>query len=56
MTYAQIIKHYESALKAAEKLGYTKRAVLYWQHRGIPKRAQRLIQAATRGRLRADTK
>lgn len=54
MTYAELIEHYGTLEKAAQKIGVTRQAVGNWKRRGIPKINQRLIQHLTRGRLRAD--
>ena len=55
MTYDEVITHYGTVLKAAAKLGYTHQAIYAWKSAGtIPLRAQKHIQAETRGKLRAE--
>ena len=56
MTFDDLIAYYGTPKQAADRLGYTRQAVTGWRRRKIPEKAQRLIQAATRGRLRADAK
>lgn len=54
MTCNQAINHFGSVAKLAAKIGYNRRAVYHWKAAGrIPPKAQRLIQAATRGKLKA---
>lgn len=53
MTHDDLISHYGTATKAADKLGYSKQAVSAWKKSGIPFDAQFRIQLQTRGKLKA---
>ena len=54
MTPAQLIKLYGSKREAAYRLGYTEPAIHKWVKQDrIPSKAQRLIEAATNGLLKA---
>lgn len=55
MQYDDVISHFQSVARAAEKLGFTPQAIYKWRNNGeIPERTQLYIQAKTRGKLRAD--
>ena len=55
MTPQQLIEHFETQAKAAQKLKVTKAIVSYWvKHNRIPPKTQRYIQLETRGKLKAD--
>jgi hypothetical protein len=47
MTYAQVIEHYGSAIKAAKALGIDRKAVHAWKQKGVPQLRQYQIQALT---------
>lgn len=53
MTHAELVSHYGTATKAADKLGYSKQAVSAWKKSGIPFDVQFRVQLATKGRLKA---
>jgi DNA-binding transcriptional regulator YdaS (Cro superfamily) len=53
MTPQDVMTHYGTAGRAAEKLGVSVETVYQWSKRGyVPAGRQALIQIATRGRLR----
>jgi transposase len=56
MNVDDLVAHYKSQSRAAQKLGLSRATVSIWRRRGIPLGQQALIQIATRGRLRADRK
>ena len=54
MTYEQVLKHYGTVIEASKRLGITHQAIYAWKKAGyIPPRAQKHIQAETRGKLKA---
>ena len=53
MTYAQLVKHFGSVRAAAAALGISHQAIYVWgKNKSIPERAQRHVQAETRGKLK----
>lgn len=54
MTYDQVIAYYKTPQSAAQRLGFTTQAIYLWSKKGVPKKSQRLIEAITRGRLKAE--
>ena len=54
MTYDDIIIHFGTPKRAAEKLGVTRPCLSQWKDRGINLGRQQFIQLLTRGKLRAN--
>ena len=53
MTYDEVLEHYGTVIRASQKLGITHQAIYAWKKAGyIPRRAQKHIQAETRGKLK----
>lgn len=54
MTYAQVIQHFGSQIKAAAALGLTRQAISLWKTHGIKADRQKFIAVMTRGKLKAE--
>jgi hypothetical protein len=54
MTYEELLRHYESAERAAGALGLTRQGVFRWKRCGIPIEQQIAFEVESKGALRAD--
>lgn len=56
MTVDQLVSHFKTQTRAAEKCGFTQSQISNWKKRGrIPALAQLKVQKKTRGTLKADS-
>ena len=53
MTYAEVIKYYDSEIKAAVAIGVSQATVNTWKRAPIPRLTQLAIQTLTKGKLKA---